>query len=136
MATATHPPPSSSDTSMHPLIDKKTARKAIAKRAVSLRKIMEDESNTEVFIKAGLLLDEHTDVIKDLQANISQNPALFPLLIAVVSQLPSDITDVSPTEEVKKLQGLSLLLLNHNNKLVVTSSLKLIINFLNRNLSL
>ena len=108
MATATDPRPSSSDTSMHPLIDKKAARKAIAKRAVSLRIIMEDESNTGVFIKAGLLPNKPTDVIKDLQANISHNPALFPLLVAVVSQLPSDPTGVSPTEEVKKLQGLLL----------------------------
>ena len=113
MATGTYPP-SSSDSSMYPLIDKKAARKAIAKRAVSLRIIMEDESNTEVFIKAGLLPDEPADVIKDLQTKISQNPALFQLLIAIVSQLPSDLNDMSPTEEVKKLQGLlSLFLFGH-----------------------
>lgn len=104
MATAITPSPSFTTL---PPVDKKNARKAILRRALGLRRLMEDENNTDVFVQAGLLsTDKPDDVIEELQTRVAQNPGLFRLLVALVKRLSTLHADTSLTDEADKLQGL------------------------------
>ena len=89
MASANVPENSPPSGTLSP-IDKKSARRAIAKRAVPLRILIEDASNTYVFVKAKLLSENPKDVIKELQTALSENPELFRLFVALVKQLPAE----------------------------------------------
>lgn len=104
MATAITPSPSF--TTLSP-VDKKNAKKAISRRALKLRELMEDENNTDVFVQAGLLsTDKSDDVIEELQTRVAQNPELFRMLVPLVKQLATLHVDTSLTDVADKLQGL------------------------------
>lgn len=81
--------------------DGKIAKKAVAKAARALKALlMDQDEKLEVLVKNGLLQKKDTtNIIRELQEKVGQDPTLFGVLLREISAFPDG------EEAASKLQG-------------------------------